>query len=674
MKHAPHDAAERIRKLREEIEELRYRYHVLNDPQVSDDVYTSLTQELQELEEQYPQLQNPNSPTRRVGGQPLEKFETRPHSSPMLSLNDVFSLEELEEWATRVEKLLGDGESPGYHMDLKMDGLATALIYEAGELHYGLTRGDGYRGEDITSNIRTIESIPLRLRRDPEIDSALYQDRVEIRGEVLIYKSDFQRLNAERSQRGESTYANPRNLAAGSVRQLDPKLAASRPLRFHAYRVLGDNTPDTLYEEYELARRLGFIVNDMHEVATSREEITRFINTWQHHGSKLDFHVDGAVVAVNDNAAFNKLGVVGKAPRGAVAYKYPAEQGTSTIQDIQVNVGRTGAVTPFAVLEPVALAGTTVQMATLHNEDEIRRKDIRIGDSVVVQKAGDIIPEIVESLPRLRNGSEQVFQMPSTCPECDTLLERPGGEAVTRCPNPDCPARVHRRIEHFVSKNAFDIDGLGERIVKTLLEEGLIEDAADLFTLRPEQLETVEGFGDKSARNTVDAIQARKTISLDRFIFGLGIRHIGQEAAFELARHFRSLHTLTEADADELKQVEGIGEVAAHSIVNWLANPSNQALLQKLHDRGVRPESVKQASEATLAGQTFVVTGTLETMSRDEAEAAIRERGGNATSSVSSNTTYVVVGENPGSNKLSQAQRYGVTQLNEEQFQQLLQV
>lgn len=669
MKHAEH----RVAKLRQEIEELRYRYHVLNDPDVSDEVYTALTRELKELEETYPQLRDPNSPTQRVGGQPLAKFETRPHSTPMLSLNDVFGRDELEEWIERVHKLLGQRqEQPDYHMDLKMDGLATALVYENGTLQYGLTRGDGYHGEDITSNVRTIETIPLDLRQDSSVDQSLYRGRVEIRGEIIIYKSDFEKLNAERAKQGETTYANPRNLAAGSVRQLDPKLAASRPLRFHAYRLLGEAAPGTLYEEYELANTLGFKINDMHETASDAEDIYRFIDDWEHRRQELDFQVDGVVITVNQTRLREELGTVGKAPRGAVAFKYPAEQDVSTVKDIQVNVGRTGAVTPFAVLEPVQLAGTTVQMATLHNEDEIQRKDIRIGDSVVLQKAGDIIPEIVESLPKLRDGSEKIFHMPRKCPECNTPLERPEGEAVTRCPNTECPARTHRRIEHFVSKSAFDIEGLGERIIKTLLDKGLIHDAADLFDLTTEQLEQLEGFGPKAASNTVEAIQASKRVPLDRFILALDIRHVGQEAAFELTRYFQSLEALKAAHEEQLKEVEGIGEVVARSIANWLANPDNQALLHKLQERGVKPEPIKQPSKATLADQTFVVTGTLETMSRDEAEAAIRERGGNATSSVSSNTDYVVVGDNPGSSKLSQAQQYGVEQLNEDQFRKLL--
>ncbi len=665
MKHAQ----ERAAKLKEEIEEHRYRYYVLDDPTISDDAYDALVRELEELEVQHPELRDPNSPTQRVGAEPLKEFDQHEHSTPMLSLQDAFSKTELQEWYTRTSNTLHTG--PELFMDIKMDGLAAALIYEDGELWIGATRGNGYVGEDVTQNIRTIGAIPLKLRKHGA-DERFQRGRVEIRGEILIYKDDFLRINTQREEVGETTYANPRNLAAGSVRQLDPKLTAARPLRFHAYRVIAEPEIPTLAEEYDIAQKLGFIVNADHGTAGKLEEVERFIDSMEEMRHQLPFGTDGVVVAVNNREQFERLGIVGKAPRGAIAYKYPAEQATTRVKDIQVNVGRTGAVTPFAVLEPVMLAGTTVQMATLHNEDEIRRKDVRVGDSVIVRKAGDIIPEVVESLPKLRDGSEQEFHMPEECPVCGTKLQKPRGEAVLRCPNPNCPARVHRHVEHFVSKSAFDIDGLGERIVKTLLEKGLIEDAADLFTLTTDQLESLEGFKEKSAKNTVEAIQSKTSIPLDRFIFALGIRHIGQEAALELVRYFRSLEAFANANVEELRNVEGIGEVAAQSIISWLADPNNQAFLQKLQDNGVHPESIKETGDDSLKYQTFVVTGTLENMSRSEAEAAIRERGGNVTSSVSSNTDYIVTGENPGNNKVSQAQQYGVAQINEDQFQQLL--
>lgn len=681
-------AQDRAAKLRSEIEEHRYRYYVLDNPSISDDAYDALFRELEQLEEQYPQLRDPNSPTQRVGAEPLEKFRSVPHSERILSLNDAFSREELKEWHERVTRLLG--YNPEHHMDIKMDGLFAVLIYENGRLSLGLTRGDGYHGEDVTSNLRTIGSIPLMLR--PGQDEYLYKSRVEIRGEVLIYKHDFQEINTKREQNGETLYANPRNLAAGSVRQLDPKLAAARPLMFHAHRVVTEQPLETLHEEYELAQKLGFIVNKQHATAPNFEEIWQYIEKWEERRFELPFQTDGIVITVNKNEDYEELGVASKAPRGAIAYKYPAEQATTTVKDIQVNVGRTGAVTPFAVLDPIQIAGTTVQMATLHNEGEIARKDIRIGDSVIVQKAGDIIPEVIQSLPKLRNGSEKKFLMPRKCPECGTPLTNElhssGGKkasdsssvdehgesgAIWRCPNPDCPAQVHRRIEHFVSKNAFDIEGLGEQIVKTFLDAKLIDDPADLFTLKAGSLENLEGFGQKSAQNLVREIQAKKQIPLDRFIFALGIRHIGQETAFELARYFQDFETFQNAQVEQLQAVEGIGEVAAQSIAAWLSDPDNQALLHKLSEHGVEAAPVEESGDTSLSGQTFVITGTLESMSRDEAQAAIRERGGSVTSSVSSNTDYVVVGENPGSNKISQARQYGITQLNEEQLQQLLQ-
>ncbi|MEX0932262.1 MAG: NAD-dependent DNA ligase LigA, partial [Candidatus Saccharimonadales bacterium] len=459
-------AKQRAEKLRAEIDDLRYRYHVLDDPVVNDEVYDSLTRELRDLEKKFPKLQDPNSPTQRVGGKPLEKFESRPHSRLMLSLNDVFSQNDLEVWIERTARLLPEGVEPQYHMDIKMDGLATAIVYEDGKLSYALTRGDGYNGEDITYNVRTIQSVPLKLRHDKDVPKSIYEGRVEIRGEILIYKSEFEKLNAERARKGETTYANPRNLAAGSVRQLDPKLTASRPLSFHAYRMYGDARPNNLYDEYEMAKKLGFIVNDTHQIAHNKKEIMDFVNHWEERRQELEFRTDGIVVMINQNAIFEGLGVVGKAPRGAVAYKYPAEQATTKLRDIQVSIGRTGAATPFAVLTPVQIAGTTVQMATLHNEDEIKRKDVRIGDTVVVQKAGDIIPEVVEPLPKLRDGSEQKFVMPKKCPVCGNQLKKiKAEEAIWRCPNKSCPAQVRGRIVHFASKQALDIEGLGEKVV-----------------------------------------------------------------------------------------------------------------------------------------------------------------------------------------------------------------
>ncbi len=662
------NAQARVQKLRNEIEEHRYRYYVLDEPSISDGAYDGLVKELEALESEHPELADPNSPTQRVGAEPLEGFSSVIHEEPMLSLNDAFSLDELHAWYARVSKQLQS--EPALHMDIKMDGLAATLVYEDGELAYGATRGDGYQGELITQNLRTIGSVPLRLRPVPDKESI--KGRVEVRGEVLIYKDDFLRINEAREKAGEPTYANPRNLAAGSVRQLDPKVAADRPLRFHAYRLLRSNSLSTLEEEYVQAREFGFIVNKEARLAGDISEAESFIEEWEVRRADLPFGTDGIVLFVNDRSALEGLGVVGKAPRGAIAFKFPAEQSTTKLRDIQVNVGRTGAVTPFAVLEPVQIAGTTVQMATLHNAGEIERKDVRIGDTVIVQKAGDIIPEVVESIVDLRDGSEKVFKMPDECPECQSKLSKTEDEAVWRCPNNNCPARVHRQIEHFVSRGALDIDGVGEQIVKTLLDNDLISDSADLFLLNAESIATLEGFKDVSARNVVEAIAVAKNPPLDRFIFGLGIRHVGRQTAIDLAKKFGNIDKLRSASLDELIAVEGIGEVVAESIATWFASEENQELLDKFALVGVKPIGVEIEDNQPLKDVTFVVTGTLESMSRDEIADAIRKRGGKISSSVSSNTDYVVVGENPGNNKIQQAKQHGTKQLDEQDFKKLL--
>lgn len=657
---------EHAKRLKNEIEEHRYSYYVLEQPKISDGAYDSLIKELEQLEATYPELSDPNSPTQRVGAEPLEQFAQVQHSVPMLSLHDVFSLEELDEWYERTTKQLE--HEPSLHADIKMDGLAATLIYENGELVQAATRGNGWVGEDITQNVRTIGSVPLRLRA---VEGFNMDQRIEVRGEVVIYKDDFARVNADREAQDLPLYANPRNLAAGSVRQLDPKLAAKRPLQFHAYRVMASNQIPTLSEEYELASQLGFIVNQAHRNVSSIEDVHEFVSYWEQNRHDLPYNTDGVVISVDARQEFDSLGVVGKAPRAAVAYKYPAEQATTTVKDIQVNVGRTGAVTPFAVLEPVQIAGTTVQMATLHNVGEIERKDVRIGDTVIVQKAGDIIPEVVESLASMRSGKEASFNMPDACPVCATQLIKGEDEAIWRCPNASCPARSHRQIEHFVSKSAFDIDGLGERVVKQLLDEGIIRDGADLFSLQPTAIEHLEGFGPKSAQKLVDAIKSSISIPLERYIFALGIRHVGQQTAQDLARHFGSLDGLREASLEELEQVEGVGNVAAGSIVQWFGSEANQQLLRKLDSAGVEWQApARRGTE--LEGKTFVITGALSDMSRDEAAAAIESRGGKVTSSVSANTDYLITGENSGSNKLTQAQEHNVARLDEADFKALL--
>lgn len=662
---------ERIQKLREQINNYRYQYHVLDSPTVSDETYDSLMRELEGLEATNPELVTSDSPSQRVGNAPLGKFVSVEHQVPMLSLNDVFSQEDLEAWLGRTLKLLPGGYKPEFHIDLKMDGLAATLIYENGSLIRGLTRGNGFRGEDVTSNLRTLPTIPLKLRQTPKLGPALYHGRTEVRGEVLIYKEDFATINAQREEAGQSLYANPRNLAAGSVRQLDPKLTAARPLRFHSWRVLTQKALPTLYEEYQLATELGFVVNTQHKVVSSIQEIMNFVSSWDEKRHNLPFLTDGLVVAINDRQVFDQLGVVGKAPRGSIAYKYPAEQATTKLKDIQISVGRTGAATPFAVMEPVRIAGTTVQMATLHNEGEIKRKDVRIGDTVVVQKAGDIIPEVVEPIVKLRDGKEKKFKMPQNCPVCKTkLVKDRAEEAVWRCPNKNCPARVRGSIQHFASKDAFDIEGLGEQNVATFLKHGLIADVADLFKLKKTDIANLERFGEKSATNIVSAIAAKKVIPLDRFIFGLGIRHIGRQTAIDLAGYFGSLKKMQIADVVDFEAVPGIGNVVAHSIYIWFNEPRNQKLIERLLAVGLKPTPAKASGK--LKNKAFVITGTLQTLSRDNAAEKIRALGGKFQNSVGKDTNYLIVGQKPGESKVADAKKWKTTIIDEGDLEQLI--
>lgn len=664
------EAKVRIAKLKEQIKEYSYQYHVLDKPTVDDAVWDSLKHELNKIEQQYPDLITPDSPSQRVSGEVLKKFKAARHLRPMLSLNDVFSPDELEAWIARIQKMLPESK-PEFHIDLKLDGLAMALVYENGQLARALTRGDGIRGEDVTHNVRTIPTVPLSLNRDKSVPAKVYQGTTEVRGEVLIYKSDFAKLNKQREAAGQPLYANPRNTAAGSIRQLDPKLTASRPLRFHAWRLYCDPQPNTLFDEYELAAKIGFIINPEHAIVSSTKAILEVADVWETKREKLSYQIDGLVVRVNNNDKFEQLGVVGKAPRGAIAYKYAAEQASTKIKDIQISIGRTGAATPFAVMEPVKIAGSTVQMATLHNEGEIARKDIRIGDTVVVQKAGDIIPEVVEPLVKLRTGKEKKYIMPTHCPVCETkLVKGKEEEAIWRCPNKLCPARVRGQLAHFASKDALDIEGLGEQNVATFLKEGLISDVGDLFRLKKEQIADLERFGEKSAENIVNAIQEKKQVPLDRFIFGLGIRHIGRQTAIDLATHFGSVESMLKATVEDFEAVPGIGAVVAHSVYIWLNEPRNQQLLKRLQESGVTPKRLQTGGK--LNGKSFAITGTLKKISRDEAADKIRALGGKFQSSVGKDTDYLVVGESPGGSKITNAKKYDTTQITEAELQKLL--
>ncbi len=666
-------AAARVEKLRELINDYRYHYHVLDQSTMSEAAADSLKHELTQLEEEFPELITPDSPTQRVAGTPLAKFKRAEHSGRMLSLNDVFDQTELEAWQARIDKLVANPAQYGYFMDIKMDGLACALIYQDGQLTQAITRGDGFVGEDVTTNVRTLDSVPLRLRSGKQ--SELFcKGRTEIRGEIVMYKKDFEALNATRAKAGQPLFANPRNTAAGTIRQLDPTLVAGRPLTFHAYDLQRDNRSDVSSHSfaYDTLRALGFRANKQAKVVDSLDKVLAFAKSWEDKRQGLPFNTDGLVIKINDRGVYERLGVVGKAPRAAVAYKYPAEQSTTKVKDIFVSIGRTGAATPVAMLEAVVVAGSTVQMATLHNEGEIKRKDIRIGDTVIIHKAGDIIPEVVEPLVKLRNGSEKVFVMPTHCPECNTKLSKlKADEAVWRCPNIACPARSQKHIEHFASKGALDIEGLGEKNVVALLESRLITDPADIYTLTVPEVLQLDRFAEISANKLVTAIQDKKHPTLARFVFGLGIRHVGTQTAIDLANHFHSLAAIQAATIDELSSVDGVGEVVAEAIVAWFEDPLNQKLLTKFADNGVKPQEVTKIG-GPLSGQNFVVTGTLATMGRDQAAEKIRALGGTFQSSIGKDTNFLVVGANVGASKLAKAQKLGTKQISEEDLIKIL--
>ncbi|MEK7447219.1 MAG: NAD-dependent DNA ligase LigA [Patescibacteria group bacterium] len=647
-------AKERASKLRAEIDRIRYAYHVLDKEIVSESAKTSLMHELSQLEETYPEIITSDSPTQRVAGKSLSKFQKVRHARPGMSLNDVFDTQELETWEKRVQKLVPN-KKLDYYVELKLDGLSVYLTYEKGLLKTAATRGDGTTGEDVTQNIRTIESIPLKLTEPVDI---------EVRGEVYMDHSQFEKVNKEQEKLAKPTYANPRNLAAGTLRQLDPKIVASRKLKFMAWAIY-EKGIKTHEQEHEMAKKLGFKVEPNSKHATNLKKIEKYLEEWEDKRKKLPYQTDGAVININSEELVNKLGIVGKAPRGVAAYKFSAEQVTTKLEDIRVNVGRTGAVTPYAVLTPIKVAGSTVSRATLHNEDEIKRKDIRIGDTVVIQKAGDIIPEVVQSLPNLRTGKEKIFKMSKTCPICGGPVVKPEGEAVARCIAENCFAIEMQKIEHFVSKGAFNMEGLGEKIVTQLIEEGLITDATDLFALTEGDLTPLERFAETSAKNTVESIQEHKKVSFRRFLYSLGIRHVGAITASDITRKFRRLEDIQSASLEDLQAIDGIGDVASESIYRWFRNKKNLEFLKKLKDNGV--EIVYEAVKNKLEGKTFVLTGSLNTITRDEAEEMIRVNGGSASGSVSKSTDFVVVGDNPGS-KAEKAKELGVKIISEEDF------
>ena len=655
----------RVEELRSQIAFHDYRYFVLDDPKVSDAEYDALMRELRALEAAHPQLITPDSPTQRVGGEPVEALGIVEHRLPMLSLGNAFSEDEFRAWHRRLTNQAERSDIP-LVCEPKMDGLAVALVFENGAFSQGATRGDGNRGENITQNLRTIRSIPLSISKPvPEL--------FEVRGEVYMTKKGFERLNQDRAEQELPLFASPRNSAAGSLRQLDSSITASRPLDIFVYQLgwASGEAPSTHWQILNWLGELGFRVNPLIQRFTDVEDVISYIKSWEDRRDSLDYEIDGLVVKVDDISLQRALGVVGREPRWAVAYKYPPTQATTVLKNIEVNVGRTGSLNPYAVLEPVVVAHATVKLATLHNEDDIRRKDLRIGDTVIVQRAGDVIPQVVGPVLSKRSGDERVFEMPENCPVCDTRVIRPEGEAMTYCPNRVCPAQIFRLLTHFAARGAMDIDGLGEALADQLLKSELITDLADLYRLTADDLTTLERMGEKSAANIIAGITASKSRPLGRLLFGLGIRHVGDETADLLASHFGSIDALANAAIEEFEEVATIGPKIAASVFEYFQEESNLELIAKFREAGVRLEGEKAAREGVLQGLSFVVTGSMSGWSRNEAESRIKSLGGAIGSSVTKKTSYLIVGENPGS-KLTKAQEYGTKILDEEGFARLL--
>lgn len=662
----------RVTELRELLNTYSYEYHVLDMPSVSDAVYDSLFGELKQLESEHPDLVTTDSPTQRVGNELKGGFKKVQHSSRMLSLNDVFDRAEVEAWVRRMDKLL-PGRKHEFFADVKMDGLACALIYQDGIFTQAVTRGDSYIGEDVTNNVRTITSVPLRLRAQKGFETFL-NGRTEIRGEIVMLKKDFATLNDERKKAGEPEFANPRNLAAGTIRQLDPKLVAKRPLTFIAYDLLRDNPAEipTHMFAYQTITALGIRRNQEASVFDNLDDVMHFVDAWQDKRQQLAFNTDGLVIKINDRAQYVDLGVVGKQPRAAVAYKYAAEQATTVVKDIVISIGRTGAATPVAVFDPVVVAGTTVQHASLHNADEIARLDVRIGDTVVIFKAGDIIPQVESVVTQLRPKSALEFDYKKALAEQypELEFERQGKDVVYRVKGTTSDLILKRSVEYYASKGALDIDTLGEKNVVALVDAGLVKDIADIYTLTVNDLLELNRFAAISANKLVDAIQDKKTPLLEKFILGLGIRHVGAQTAIDLANKFQSMETLANATIDQLEEVEGVGKVVAESIVAWFADDDNLALLDKFSVLGVKPYYEKKSGK--LVGRNFVITGTLTTMGRDVAADKIRALGGTFQTAVAKDTTYLVAGGKTGASKLKKAEQYGVKILNEQQFMNII--
>lgn len=653
------EAKKRIEKLREIIDYHRYLYHVLNRQEISDEALDSLKKELFTLENRYPELITPDSPTQRVGGTPLKEFKKIRRAWPMLSLNDVFSKDDLIDWVKRIEKLLPESKKE-FFCEYKIDGLAFEAVYEKGIFVSGSTRGDGIVGEDVTENLKTVSSLPLRIKSN--------EDRVIIRGEVFITKNDFEKINYKRKREGLVPFANPRNVAAGSIRQLDPKIAASRNLNSFAYDLVTELGTKTHSQKHDLLKSIGFKVNPYDKVCQSVDEVFSFYEDCKKRRQKLPYEIDGIVVTINDNKVFKELGSVGKAPRGAIAFKFELKQAVTIVEEIKTQVGRTGVLTPVAKLKPVDLGGVTISRATLHNYDEIEEMMLRIGDTVIVGRAGDVIPDIIEVLPEMRTGKERKILLPSRCPSCGkSVKQERKGSLIIRCVNRDCPDRIKRGLEHFVSRKAFNIVGLGRKVVRKLVESGKVKDPADIFFLNKEDFLNLEGFADKMADNAVKAIQSAKEISIDKLIFSLGIDGVGEETATLLRKNFGTIDKIAKASREELSSIKDIGEITADRICNWFRDDRNIEFLKKLKEK----TKILNTSSNLLKGRRFVFTGYLSIGSREEIKRRIISIGGDVSESLNSNTDYLVVGNNPGS-KLKKARSLRIVELSEKELLEMI--
>ncbi|HEY4691733.1 MAG TPA: NAD-dependent DNA ligase LigA [Anaerolineae bacterium] len=670
------DLQKRLRELREQINYHAYRYHVLDDPVISDAEYDRLMAELKSIEDEHPKWLTPDSPSQRVGGVASEKFPKVRHPAPILSLGNAFNGDEVRAWWARTSKLVPAGRSVAFTVEPKIDGLSVVLHYRDGVFVQGATRGDGEIGEDITPNLRTVKSIPLRVPVPGSARPPAVPSRLAVRGEAFINVADFEALNRKQAAAGERIFANPRNAAAGMLRQLDSRVTARRPIRLLTYQIVAadSETPRSQWELLNYLKVIGFPVTDVARRFDSLDAAIRYAESWHDKRDTLPYEADGMVIKIDDLDLAAELGVVGKDPRGAIALKFPAREATTQLLNVGINVGRTGVLAPYAILEPVVVGGVTIERATLHNFDDIARKDIRIGDRVIVKRSGDVIPHVVGPVTGARTGREKKIVPPKKCPYCDTPVKRVEGEIAVYCPNRDCPGCLDRQVEHFVSRGAMDVDGLGWKIVQQLIDAGLVRDVADLYSLKREDLLGLEGFADKKADNLLAAIAASKQRPLDRLMVALGIRHVGDVAAEALAAHFGSMDRLLRAGGEELTSIEGIGPTIAASIVEWASSARGRALVEKLKRAGVNPkmktDAGRAASGGRLSGKTFVITGALS-KPRDEIAAMIKAAGGKVTDSVSQKTDYLVAGESPGS-KLTKAQSLGVPILDEAALIKLL--